>query len=219
MKDCQKINFYHDFKKISLVVWKRILQDLLNYHAIVNDLEWMESLEKEYTELKVYLKYNGLLPDEAKEMSLIETISLIKEQIKELEDLNSNTDISKKRINDLKNDLIKNEDELLFFNTYIKNNRFIYNNNLSSNQMFEKRKKALLIHEKSLINLIDEANYSKRSLLRKKEQLKKRVSNAVVFDSFNFDKLYVYIKPYIDIIISTPDNGYDYLQKNLYLDY
>lgn len=217
--EVNKIYFYHDFKKISYVVWKRILQDLLNYHMIKSDLEWAESMNDKYMQIKTYIDHNGILPDSAKEQSLIDTIDLLKKQIEELKSLNSLSSTSKSRIKQLEEELKKNEDELIFFNKYIKDNICIYKNKVTEQQFFSKRKTALIIQEKMVLNLVDDINFSKTITIKKINTLTKRIKKQIPFDNFDIELLYKYIKQYIDVILTTDDNGYDFLQKNLFLDY
>lgn len=219
MNNTEKIYFYHDFKKISLVVWKRIIQDVLSYHMIVSDLKWVEQMQDTYKELKLYIDKNGILPNEAKEEALIDTIKMLKDQINQIKDLNANTSISKEKLEALNKELLWNEKEYEFYLRYIKYNRFVYKQKKQGPQFFNKRKTALVIQEKMLLNLLDEISFSKKRAAKKIIQLKSRISAQVGFSSFDLESLYKYINPYIDDILKSDDFAYDFLQKNLFLDY
>ncbi len=213
------IYFYHDFKKINFITWKRILQDLLDYHMIASDLEWVDNLHDVYIEIKTYMDKNGILPDEAKEQALNDNIDLIKTQIQELEALGNHTKMSQKKIRELTEELTKNQEELDFYNKYIKNNRFVFKKDKKGQQFFNKRKTALEIQEKMILNLYDDISFSKKHTMRKLERIGKRIAEEVQIKDFDIVSLYKYIKPYVNVIMTTPDYGYDFLQKNLFLDY
>ena len=211
--------YYHDFKKISYVVWQRILPDLLNYHSLISDFEFVDEMNVKYKQIKTYLDHSGILPDVAKEQSIKDTISLLKDQLKEIKNLNSNSNISKLRIKEIESEIKKNEEELEFFNLCIKNNPCLFKGKANDQQYFSSRKKALIVQEKMIINLVDELNFSKKLSLRKIKAIENRINKLVNINNFDLNKLYRYIKPHIDIILSSSDNGYEFLQKNLFLDY
>ncbi len=219
MKKTNQPFYYHDFKKISYVVWQRILPDLLNYHSLLSDFEWVDEMDEKYMQIKTYLDHSGILPDEAKEESIKDTIKLLQEQLKEVKSLNSNSDISKARIKELENEIAKNKDELEFFNKYIKNNPCLFKGKANGQQYFSSRKKALIVQEKMVLNLVDELKFSKKMSSKKIKSIEERINRLVDIKNFDLKKLYRYIKPYIDVILTTPDSGYEFLQKNLFLDY
>ncbi len=183
------------------------------------DLDWVNELHDAYIEIKTYIDKNGILPDEAKEQALIDNVHLIKTQIKELEELGNNTKLSQKKILELGEELKKNEDELDFYNKYIKNNRFVFKGDKKGQQFFAKRRTALEIQEKMILNLYDDISFSKKHILRKLDRIAKRIEMEIDFPNFDVISLYKYIKPYVDIIMREEDFGYSFLQKNLYLDY
>ncbi len=182
------------------------------------DLDWVNTLHDTYIEIKTYIEKNGLLPDEAKEQALIENISLIKTQMNEIEALGNQSKISRNKLKELDEELKKNEDELDFYNKYIKHNRFVFKGDKKGQQFFAKRRTALEIQEKMVLNLYDDISFSKKHVLRKLDRIAKRIEMEIDFPNFDVISLYKYIKPYVDIIMSEEDFGYDFLQKNLYLD-
>ena len=70
-----------------------------------------------------------------------------------------------------------------------------------------------------LSDLMDEMDISRKSSIRKINDIIKNTERIVNFPSFDFIKMYEYVCPYMEKIITTPDYGYDFLVKNLYLDY
>lgn len=218
---CQKSPpfYYHDFKKISFTSWTRILQDLLDYHMISSDLSWVTDLQNMYMEIKIYIEKNGILPDAIKENTLKENIAFLTSQKEELLHLGNQTEMSHTKIASLDKEIQAYQEELDFYEKYIKNNRFVYKKNKSGNQYYDERKQSLKIESHMLQDLLDDISFSEKNTLRKLNNIGERIKQEVGFENFDMVSLYLYTRPYIDIIMHTEDYGYEFLMTNLYSDY
>ncbi len=211
--------YYHDFKKISFLSWTRILQDVIDYHMISADLSWVQDLQQIYQEVKIYIEKNGILPDAIKEATLNENIAFLTAQKEELLSLGNQTSMSHSKIKSLDKEIQNYQEELAFYQKYIKNNRFVYQHNKSGNQYYDKRKKSLHIQSHMLLDLLDDISFSEKNTLRKLDAIAARVKKEVGFENFDMMALYWYTQPYLDLIMHSDDYGYHFLMTNLYSDY
>lgn len=181
------------------------------------DIKWIEKTQTTKKQLSLYLKNKGDIPEEIQEENLNNTIKLIQKQIDEIELLEDKKELSIKKVKSLKKELQEAQEELLFHLKYFKKNKYKIFDKV--NQDFKKRKKYLKIQKIMLSDLMDEMDISRKSSIRKINDIIKNTERIVNFPSFDFIKMYEYVCPYMEKIITTPDYGYDFLVKNLYLDY
>ncbi len=154
------------------------------------DLSWVQDLQQIYQEVKIYIEKNGILPDAIKEATLKENIAFLTAQREELLSLGNQTAMSHAKIKSLDKEIQNYQEELVFYQKYIKNNRFVYQHNKSGNQYYDKRKKSLHLQSHMLLDLLDDISFSEKNTLRKLDAIAARVKKEVGFENFDMMALY-----------------------------
>lgn len=203
------------FNSLSFRQWYEIVQYIVNYDIILSNLERLDNLLEKKRQLKVFLDSKGIIPQEylpiiaelnKKYLELTNIQSEISIGYLELSDRIKNEKLANVLQEELKNQMI-NKDNLKAAKEhvlYFRNPYFID----GDNQYFDQRRKALKIEYKNLNYSIRKIKPHVKKYKKKLDLYESQVKKILFTPNFDFDKLFKFVRPFINDIISSNDLYY-----------